>query len=136
MPELIKVCGITRPTDAVEAVKAGATAIGMIFYPGSPRAVRVAQAAMIASVAPASVLKVGVFVNEAPNRIRTVIDAARLDVAQLHGDEGPEQLEALDGLRVWKAVRVGADFDAAALSRFEARRSCSTRRATFTAARA
>ncbi len=119
MLEIIKVCGITRPADAVIAAEAGATAIGMIFHSKSPRSVRVAQASMIASMVPSEVLKVGVFVNEDPNRIRTFVDAARLDVVQLHGDETLEDARALAGYRVWKAVRVGDDFDAASLAGFE-----------------
>ena len=118
MPSIVKVCGITRPSDAVTAVEAGATAIGMIFYPKSPRAVRLAQAAMISSVTSAPTLKVGVFVNEDPNRIRTIVDAARLDIVQLHGDEGPREIAELDGLRVWKAVRVDEGFDATALRQY------------------
>lgn len=119
MPRVIKVCGITRPADAQAAVRAGATAIGMIFYPESPRAVRVAQAAMIASVVPASVMKVGVFVNESPNRIRTLVHAARLDVIQLHGDEGPDVLAQLSDFRLWKAVRVDGKFHPDSLARLD-----------------
>ena len=118
-PAIIKVCGITRPADAAVAAEAGATAIGVMFYPASPRAVRVAQAAMISSSVPAPVLKVGVFVNEDPNRIRTVVDAARLDIVQLHGDEGPYDIESLSGYRLWKALRVGPDFDASTLKAFD-----------------
>ena len=70
--EIIKVCGLTSPADALAAVQAGATAIGMVFYPQSPRAVRTHEAALLPAVVPAGVLKVGVFVNEAPERIRSI----------------------------------------------------------------
>ncbi len=118
MLEIIKVCGITQPADALAAVEAGATAIGFIFYAESPRAVRIAQAAMIGSVVPPTVLKVGIFVNESLHRMLTVADAARLDVVQLHGDEGPETAAALAGFRVWQAFRVGDDFEASVVDEF------------------
>ena len=118
-PEIIKVCGIAQPADALAAVGAGATAIGMVFYPSSPRAVRPHEAALVSAVVPASVLKVGVFVNEEPGRIQAIAAAARLDVIQLHGDEGPETIEALAGLRIWRAFRVGHDFQPAVLEEIE-----------------
>jgi phosphoribosylanthranilate isomerase len=118
-PEIIKVCGIKQPSDAIHAARVGATAIGMVFYAGSPRFVKLHEAAMIAAVVPPGTLKVGVFVNEPAEAIRTIAAAARLDVVQLHGDEKPEDCAALEGLRVWKALPVGADFDAAQLKRYQ-----------------
>jgi phosphoribosylanthranilate isomerase len=115
-PEIIKVCGITHPADALVAVHAGATAIGMVFYAASPRAVRPHEAAFVSAVVPLSVLKVGVFVNEDPDRIRSIAEAARLDVIQLHGDEGAETIEALQDFRVWRAFRVGPEFQPAVLA--------------------
>lgn len=93
------------------AVQAGATAIGMIFYAESPRFARLDQAAMVCAVVPASVLKVGVFVNESVERIRAIAAAVRLDVIQLHGDEPASAVDELEGLRVWKALPVGDNFD-------------------------
>jgi len=119
VPEIIKVCGIAQPADALAAVSAGATAIGMVFYPPSPRAVRPHEAALVSAVVPPTVLKVGVFVNETPERIRAIASAARLDVIQLHGDEGPETIEALEGLRIWRAFRVGHEFQTAVLGEIE-----------------
>ncbi|MCB1020757.1 MAG: phosphoribosylanthranilate isomerase [Acidobacteria bacterium] len=117
--EIIKVCGITHPADAVAAVQAGATAIGMVFYAPSPRAVKTHEAAVIAAVVPPTALKVGVFVNEEPDRIRALAEAARLDVVQLHGDEGPETVAALSGLRLWRAFRVGPQFEPAVLDELQ-----------------
>ena len=85
MPEIIKVCGIVEPADALAAIQAGATAIGMVFYSESPRYVRLDQAAMVSAVVSSRGLRVGVFVNETTERIRAVADAVRLDVVQLHG---------------------------------------------------
>jgi phosphoribosylanthranilate isomerase len=119
MPEIIKVCGITEPAGALAAVQAGATAIGMIFYSDSPRFARLDQAAMVSAVLPRSVLRVGVFVNESTERIRSIAAAIRLDVIQLHGDEPASDIEALAGLRVWKALPVGDDFDASVMDRYD-----------------
>jgi phosphoribosylanthranilate isomerase len=113
MLEIIKVCGIVEPADALAAVQAGATAIGIVFYSASPRYARLDQAAMVSAIVSSRALKVGVFVNEAPERIRAVADAVRLDVVQLHGDEPPSDIAELGGLRVWKALPVGDDFDPA-----------------------
>ena len=109
--EIIKICGITRIEDALHAAREGATAIGLNFYPGSPRYVDFGRGAMIAAVAPSHVLKVGIFVDEAPARIIETARAVRLDVVQLHGSESPHDCEVLEPLRVWKAFRVGDEFD-------------------------
>ena len=116
--EIIKVCGITRPADAIAAAGCGATAIGMVFYRRSPRAVRFHEAAMISAVVPPGVLKVGVFVNEEPAEIRKLVEVARLDVVQLHGDEKPADLKPLEGLRVWRALPVGPDFEPQSLEQW------------------
>lgn len=122
-PEIRKVCGITQPADALHAVKCGANAIGMIFYAGSPRAVRVSHAAMIAAIVPSEVRRVGVFVDEDPETIVNTVSAARLDVVQLQGTEAPDRCawirdELPEGVEIWKAVRVGAGFRAAELEAF------------------
>lgn len=117
LPEhIIKVCGITQPADALVAAQAGATAIGMIFYRRSPRAVDVRQAALISAVTPRPVLRVGVFVNEAAAEIRSIAEAAQLDVIQLHGDETAEICGELGGLRLWKALPVTEKFDPASVA--------------------
>ena len=103
---ILKVCGITNQPDADAAIAAGATAIGFNFYPGSPRHI---APELAASIATPGVRRVGVFVNEQPERIAAVARMAALDVAQLHGDETPAQYPA--GLVVWKAARVSPGFD-------------------------
>lgn len=114
---MVKVCGITTVEDARAAMEAGAQAVGLNFYPGSPRHVTLGQACAIAEAA-GRILKVGVFVNEPAARVREIVDAVGLDVAQLHGDETPEQ--APPGVRVWKAGRVMAGWNAARLTSFPA----------------
>lgn len=116
--EIIKVCGITRMEDALAAARDGATAIGLNFYPGSPRYVDFGLAAMIRAVVPAAVTKVGIFVDEDPERIRTTAKAVGLDVVQLHGAEVPFDCETLAPLRVWKAFRVETNFDPHALTQY------------------
>jgi phosphoribosylanthranilate isomerase len=92
---LLKICGITRAVDAQHAVAQGATAVGFVFAPESPRCVTPAQAARIVAGLPPGVAVVGVFVNEPVEAIRrTVIDVG-LTRVQLHGDEGPEYADTL-----------------------------------------
>ena len=122
-PTVRKVCGITRPADAKHAVRAGANAVGMIFYPPSPRSVTDSQAQRVSRAIREGVRRVGVFVNERPDVILSVIDRARLTVIQLHGDESAKDCEAVrravgDRVEVWKALRVGHGFDGTELSAF------------------
>ena len=110
-PEIIKVCGITSLADAIFAAQNGVTALGFVFHKGSPRCIRVDQAAMIAAVVPKDVLRVGLFVNETREQVENTARAARLDVVQLHGHESAEYCNALEGLRVWKAFHVREYFN-------------------------
>lgn len=105
---ILKICGITNPTDAAAAIEGGATALGFNFYPHSPRYIAPERAAQIESAS--GVRRVGVFVNEGRARVEEIARIASLDVAQLHGDETPADYPA--GLAVWKAVRVTESFDA------------------------
>ena len=101
----VKICGITRPEDAELCRVAGADAIGLNFFPRSPRCVTVERARGIAAVAGGGLLKVGVFVNADAAQILRTVAAVPLDVIQLHGDEAPEFLEQLSLPRVIKAFR-------------------------------
>jgi phosphoribosylanthranilate isomerase len=95
---VIKVCGITRREDAEVAAEAGATAIGFIFYPKSPRYVTPDHAAELGR--DLNVWKVGVFVDESPVAVEAVMRAANLDIVQLYGGELPP------AARIWRAFRV------------------------------
>jgi phosphoribosylanthranilate isomerase len=108
----IKVCGITRVSDALHAVEHGATALGFVLWPRSPRAVSVDRAAQIIAELPSHVMTVGVFVNEPIDSIRSAAARAHLTAVQLHGDEPPAYADAL-GWPVIRAVSVG-DIAAAA----------------------
>jgi phosphoribosylanthranilate isomerase len=98
---LIKICGITRLTDALHAVEQGATAIGFVFWPRSPRGVTVERAAEISAELPSHVMRVWVFVNEPVASIRAIAERTRLTAVQLHGDEPPAYADALD----WPVLR-------------------------------
>ena len=95
---MVKICGITNRDDAMAASEAGATALGFNFYAGSPRFVAPERAAEIGAGLPA--LKIGVFVREAPARVREICTRAGMDAAQLHGGEAPW------GMKIWRALRV------------------------------
>ena len=97
----VKVCGITRLTDALHAVEQGATAIGFVLWPRSPRGVTVERAAEISAELPSHVMRVGVFVNEPVANIRAIAERTRLTAVQLHGDEPPAYADALD----WPVLR-------------------------------
>lgn len=96
----VKICGITNLEDAHCAAEAGADFLGFIFYPPSPRYVRPEQAgdivqAIHAEFGDASPRRIGVFVDESVNAVRATIDAAGLDLVQLHGAETPADVAAL-----------------------------------------
>jgi phosphoribosylanthranilate isomerase len=103
----IKICGITRPEDLATAVAAGADAIGMVFYPGSPRYIDLARAAALRRAVPAFVDAVALFVNPEPAWVEQVIEAVAPDLLQFHGDEAPADCERY-GRRYLRAFRVGA----------------------------
>jgi len=116
---IVKICGITNRDDALAAVEAGASALGFVFHPASRRAVAPDTAAAVAEAVPKAVWKVGVFVNEPPERVAAVAAQVGLDVVQLHvGQAGyplgaPVLHPAL--LRTWRAVPVGPNFTLARL---------------------
>lgn len=106
-------CGITNLDDALLAVKFGADALGFNFYEKSPRYIPAATAAAIKAQLRETVLTVGVFVNEAIDRICEVADIVGLNAVQLHADENIEFLDSLKGrlnVTTIKALRVGPDF--------------------------
>ena len=109
----IKICGIKSVTDALAARDAGADLIGFNFYPKSPRYIDVGRCRDIMSVMRryGHITYVGVFVNATAAEIRATMETCGLSLAQLHGDEAPEMLRALEG-KAFKAFRgVPQDMD-------------------------
>ncbi|HSK08972.1 MAG TPA: phosphoribosylanthranilate isomerase [Vicinamibacterales bacterium] len=85
----VKICGITREEDAVLAAALGASAVGFVFWPGSPRAVMPRRARQIVRALPPLVSVVGVFVDQPFDEVEATAAAVPLDAVQLHGDECP-----------------------------------------------
>ena len=109
MPTRIKHCGITNLDDAQRAAEAGAWALGMIFWPGSPRRCALEDAQLIGGLLRRTVHLTGVFVNARMDEIDLAVQAAGLEFVQLHGDEGPSfcaEVARRTGAKVIKAVRV------------------------------
>ncbi len=102
----VKICGITTVADAAEAVKAGADAIGLNFFKGSPRYVSPEIAARITDSLPVEIAKVGVFVNLPISEIIAIVAKSGLTAVQLHGDEPPEYVRQLAPRSVIKAFRL------------------------------
>jgi len=101
----IKICGITSNEDARLACQAGADAIGLNFYEGSPRCIGLPLAREITSNLPPEVQKVGVFVNATAADVCRTFDLLELDAIQLHGDEPPPFLGLVGNRPVIRAFR-------------------------------
>lgn len=101
----VKICGITRQQDALEAIGAGADALGFVFYAPSPRAVLPTQVQAITAMLPPFVSKVGLFVNASAKEVREAIVTAGLDCLQFHGDESADYCAQFN-LPYYKAIRV------------------------------
>jgi phosphoribosylanthranilate isomerase len=100
---IAKVCGMTRVSDALHAVHHGATALGFVFWPRSPRYIDPWRAAAIINELPDTVTAVGVFVNQAIDDIQRIVVTSGVTAVQLHGDEPPAYAGAL-GWPVWRAI--------------------------------
>jgi phosphoribosylanthranilate isomerase len=118
----IKICGITRIDDALAAAAAGADAIGLVFYAGSPRAVDIEQAAAICAALPPFVCSVGLFVNAPAEAVNNVLHRVPLAMLQFHGDELPPYCSQF-ARPYLKALRMhpGMDVTAAAAEFAEAK---------------
>jgi len=107
----IKICGITTAEDAQAAVECGASAVGFVFWPESPRYLEPRLARAIIATLPSSVTAVGVFVNQPASYVNGVVSLARLAAVQLHGDEAPAFAAEMTR-PVIKAVSVDGDASA------------------------
>jgi phosphoribosylanthranilate isomerase len=105
METRVKICGITNLADALAAVAAGADALGLNFYEGSPRHVSMKTAVEISKQIPQFVMRAGVFVNADEDLVTRAIGECSLSLLQFHGDEPPEFC-AQFGLMSMKAFRI------------------------------
>lgn len=106
----VKICGITRPADAVAASQAGADAIGLVFYPRSPRFLSLPRALDIRNALPPFVPAVALFVNADAAQVSQVIGGVHPAMLQFHGEESPEFC-AQFGIPYIKACRVAQGVD-------------------------
>lgn len=113
----IKICGVTTPGDARLAVELGAAFLGLNFYPPSPRYVSPGRAQEIADAVAGRVPLVGVFVDRPADEIEGLVTAVGLDLVQLHGDEGPEDVARWGG-KALKVFRRGSLPEPSVLSRY------------------
>ena len=110
MKTRIKICGITRVEDARAAARAGADAIGMVFYPPSPRFLGLERARRLVDVVPPFVSTVALFVDPPASEVRAVLEQVGPAILQFHGDETPAFC-AQFGVPYVKACRVRPGFD-------------------------
>jgi phosphoribosylanthranilate isomerase len=112
----IKICGITRPEDGLSAALNGADAIGLVFYPPSPRSVNLQQAKAIVSVLPPFVTVVGLVVDETRERLNDLLGSVQIDLIQFHGHEKAQDCDGF-GCPWIKAVRMREGIDLLALEK-------------------
>jgi phosphoribosylanthranilate isomerase len=117
----VKICGLTNVDDAQRAADLGAWALGMVFWPGSPRRCPRPEAARIAAALRRRAELAGVFVDATLDTVTRAADELGLTMVQLHGDEGPSycaEIARRTGCRVIKAVKVRSQADLRALRTF------------------
>ena len=121
MPVQTKICGLSTPDTIDAAISGGASHIGFVFFPKSPRNVTPEQAGALAARVGGRAKIVGLFVDPAPDQIAAVRRHVALDVIQLHGDERPalvSQIAMANGIEVWKAVAVRTSADLAEAQKY------------------
>jgi phosphoribosylanthranilate isomerase len=111
----VKICGFKHVEDALFAANLGVDAVGLVFYPPSPRNVKINQAIEIVNAVPAFVSVVALFVDEHEAVIRNVLEHLPIDCIQFHGEESPDACRVY-GKRYIKAVRMRENTDIAALA--------------------
>lgn len=114
----VKICGLTSREDVVAAVEGGATYLGFIFHPASPRYVTPEQVMELRWGV--KIPAVGVFVDTPPELVCEIMTRCRLDIAQLHGSETTEEISKIGAHRVWKTVSLRSSADIEAASRLPA----------------
>lgn len=118
----IKICGLTRAEDLQAAVAAGADAIGLVFYPKSPRYIAPEAAAQLIAAVPPFVTTVGLFVNATQQEVEAIVARAPVSLLQFHGDETLEQCVAIAhavNRPFMRAVRIGTEISGVDLLKYE-----------------
>ena len=116
-----KICGLSTPATLDAAITHGASHVGFVFFPPSPRHLTAQAAQLLAARVPAEIRRVGVFVNPDDALLDAAVAAAQLQAIQLHGKEPPARVAAIKarfGIEIWKAVPVRAAADLAAAATF------------------
>jgi phosphoribosylanthranilate isomerase len=116
-----KICGLNHPAAVAAALAGGASHVGFVFYPPSPRSIDPLKAASLAACVPAGIVKVGLFVDASDEDIARTLSEAPLDMLQLHGDEMPRRVKDVRrkfGKPVMKALRVASAADIAAADEY------------------
>ena len=116
-----KICGLSTPATLDAAIAHGASHVGFVFFPPSPRNLAAPAAQILAARVPAEIRRVGVFVNPDDALLDAAVAAAELQAIQLHGSESPTRVAAIKarfGIEIWKAVPVRAATDLAAAATY------------------
>lgn len=117
----VKICGLSGPEDLTAAAQAGASYVGFVFFPKSPRNISMAQARALALETPVGLAKVALVVDPTNDALDALIATVPLDILQLHGAEPPERVQEIKtryGLPVMKAVGVAEAGDLASVDRY------------------
>jgi phosphoribosylanthranilate isomerase len=122
MPITAKICGLSTPETLDAAIKGGASHVGFVFFPPSPRHLSRERAAQLAARVPDHVARVGIFVDPDNAQIESAIDAGRLDALQLHKTSPTRvaEIKARTGLEIWAAVAVKTRTDLDAVRTYTA----------------
>ena len=110
----VKFCGFTQLDDIKTATQLGVDAVGLVFYPPSPRAVTIEQAKILSAAVPAFISVVALIVNMTEDELITLANSVSFDIIQFHGDESPEQCQQLAAAvnKRWiKALRINTEHD-------------------------
>jgi len=116
-----KICGLNHPAAIAAAVAGGASHVGFVFYPPSPRSIDPLKAASLAAGIPDGIVKVGLFVDASDEDFARTLAEAKLDMLQLHGDETPRRIKDVRrkfGKPVMKALKVASAADIAAADEY------------------
>ncbi|RJQ33367.1 MAG: phosphoribosylanthranilate isomerase [Actinobacteria bacterium] len=115
----IKLCGITNKEDALFASGLDIEALGFNFFKPSPRCIEPDYCQQIISMLPKNISKVGIFVNESLENIKTISSQCALDTIQLHGEESPDFCRKLSSYKIFKAIRIAAEEDLGQMTKYE-----------------